>query len=121
MKTGMGGESHGWGAMGEESHWWGEPWVGVGRAMVGENHGWGEPWRRKADWGLSWERKEIGAFFIYAVEVLTVLNSLSSKGNTTLYDSLVYLCNWSIYLNLLRCNAKICGSFFTLILKEEDI
>ena len=48
-----------------------------------------------------------------------VLNSRSSKGNTTLYESFVYRCSWSMYLNLFRCRARIIGSFLTFILKQN--
>lgn len=51
--------------------------------------------------------------------VLTVLKSLSSRGNTTLYESFVYRLRCSIYLKRFKWSARIFGSFFTLILKVD--
>ena len=43
----------------------------------------------------------------------TVLNSLSSRGKTTLCDTLMNRFICSMYLNRFRCRAKIVGRRFT--------
>ena len=45
----------------------------------------------------------------------TVLNSRSSSGKTTLCETLMCRLNCSMYLNLLRCKARMVGRLFTRI------
>lgn len=68
------------------------------------------------DYKRKFERRE-RIFRDHSAETqrLTVLKSLSSNGKTTLWDTLMWRLYCSTYLNLFKCNAKIIGSFLTLI------
>ena len=71
-----------------------------------------------------WVHSIVWLQFLYENEVniyfqnyllFTVLNSLSSSGNTTLWETLIWRLYCSMYLNLFKCNAKMVGNLLIRI------